>query len=242
MSVLPLPPSWPIFVPMVIKLAKSIWQKIRGKDKNQEKIAEQRGFNPEKSTADEMAELQKMLNDYRTGIISEGNNLENEMMVEYSTEMQEIMDLFEEYNSTLKIMRAEAVKRRFRRLGNDIKGTFGEHITKRISLDDAECVSALKLPSGELKNQRLQELKEKVFLEAANEITRKIKENVDDFSETVEDAFYEHLDQNEVKLNEKTEAFEKLSHVAENDTVSVESALLSSDYMIALCSYGEVLM
>ena len=86
------------------------------------------------------------------------------------------------------------------------------------------------------------ELKEKVFLEAANEITRKIKENVEDFSETVEDAFYEHLDQNEVKLNEKTEAFEKLSHVAENDTVSVESALLSSDYMIALCSYGDVLM
>ena len=47
----------------------------------------------------------------------------------------------------------------------------------------------IKLPSGELKNKRLQEMKQKVFIEAGNEIIRQIKDTVEEFLETVEDAF-----------------------------------------------------
>ena len=242
----PFPPRDPILILRIIKgvvnTVKKVWNVITGKDEKQEEIARQKSFNPEKSDANEIAELNKLLSEYRANITSAADNLEREMIVEYSMQMQEIMDLFEEYNKTFKIMRSETVKRRFRRMGNDIKGTFSEYIGRKISLDNSECVSVLKLGNADLKTKRLQEMKEKVFIEATNEIVRKIKDNVDDFSETVEDAFYEHLDRSELSLAEKSSAFDEFSKISEENAQSVESVLLSADYIVALCSFGEELL
>ena len=46
-----------------------------------------------------------------------------------------------------------------------------------------------------MKNQRLQQMKQDVFVQAGNEIINSIKDTVDEFSDTVQDAFEEHLDQ-----------------------------------------------
>lgn len=54
------------------------------------------------------------------------------MIVECSMELQEIMEVFEEFNENLKIARSESVKRKFRRLSAGLKGTFSEYIGKCI--------------------------------------------------------------------------------------------------------------
>ena len=224
------------------KVAKYAWGLITGEDKKQDEIAHQKGINPEKSHADEIAELNRLLTEYRQNISSAADGMEREMIVECSMMLQEIMDMFHEYNQELKILRSDSVKRKFSRISRDLKGTFAEYVQKRISLDDAECMKILKLPAGELKNQRLQELKQKVFVEASNEIIRRIKDSVDDFSETVEDAFLEHLDRAEEKVSEKTEIFEELSKTAEDDTQTAESVLLKSNYLLAVCSCVDELL
>lgn len=224
------------------QIAKKVWNRITGKDRVQEEISQKKGFNLEKSEASDIAELNRLLNEYRSNIATAAGDLEREMIVEYSMQMQEIMDLFEEYNKTLKIIRSETVKRRFNRMSREIKGTFAEYISKKISLDDAECVKVLKLPAGELKNQRLQEMKQKVFIEAGNDIITKIKNAVDDFSETVEDAFYEHLDRAEQSVTEKNNALEKLAKNSEENSSLSESVLFQADYIISVCSYADTLL
>jgi len=237
-----LPPLLPILgkvVKTVVKVAKGAWNLITGKDEVQEEISNQKSFNPEKIQADDIAELNRMLNEYRKNISAAAGDLEREMIIEYAEEMKEIMDTFEEYNKTLKVARSETIKRRYKRMSNDLKGTFEEYISKRISLDDPEFVKVLKLPSGELKNQRLQEMKQKIFIEAKDDIIRKIKDAVDDFMETVEDAFTEHLDRAEESVREKGQAFEELSDASRDDTEAAEKVFIKADYIIALCSCAE---
>ena len=100
----------------------------------------------------------------------------------------------------------------------------------------------LKLPAGDMKNQKLQQMKQDVFVQAGNEIINSIKDTVDEFSDTVQDAFEEHLDQLEETIQSKTEAFEKLSLGLDCDKNALESVILKSDYMISACSYANSLI
>ena len=111
-------------------------------------------------------------------------------------------------------------------------------MNKRFSLDDAECVKILKLPAGDMKNQRLQQMKQDVFVQAGNEIINSIKDTVDEFSDTVQDAFEEHLDQLEETIQNKTDAFEELSTGFNGDKKALESVILKADYVISICSYA----
>lgn len=97
------------------KIAKYAWSVITGKDEEQDKIANKKGLNPEKSDANEIAELNQLLMTYRQNISAAANDMEREMIVECSMMLQEIMDVFEEQNKTLKFMRTETVKRQFNR-------------------------------------------------------------------------------------------------------------------------------
>lgn len=224
------------------KIAKYAWSVITGKDEEQDKIANKKGLNPEKSDANEIAELNQLLMTYRQNISAAANDMEREMIVECSMMLQEIMDVFEEQNKTLKLMRTETVKRQFNRACKDLKGTFAEYVNRRFSLDDAECVKILKLPAGDMKKQKLQEMKQDVFVQAGNEIIGSIRDTVDEFSDIVQDAFEEHLDRVEETIQNKTDAFEELSTGIDGDKQTLESVILKADYMISVCSYVNNLM
>lgn len=89
-----------------------------------------------------------------------------------------------------------------------------------------------------MKNQRLQQMKQDVFVQAGNEIINSIKDTVDEFSDTVQDAFEEHLDQLEETIQNKTDAFEELSTGFNGDKKALESVILKADYVISICSYA----
>ena len=224
------------------KVAKYAWDVITGQDEVQDEIASKKGFNPEKSEANEIADLNKLLVEYRQNISVAADDMEREMLIECSMMLKEIMDVFEEQNKALKLVRTESVKRKFNRASKDLKGTFAEYVEKRFSLDDIECVKILKLPAGDLKNQRLQEMKQSVFIQAGNEIIRRIKDTVDDFSETVEDTFDEHLERSEEAIQDKTDSFEKLGKGLDGNAKSLESVILKAGYLIAVCSYADTLI
>ncbi len=239
----------PVLAPVLVKVvegigkaAKHAWNKITGKDEKQDEIAQQKGVNPEKNTADDIAELNRLLAEYRQGIASAGDNLEREMIAECSIMLQEIMDVFESCNQELKILRADSVKRKFNKLSRNLKGTFSEYVRKRISLDDPECVRVLKLPAGDLKSERLQEMKQNVFIDAGNEIIQEIRDAVQDFSDTVEDAFEDHLERAEDKIQEKTSAFEQLMQNHDADAQETEKVMINADYLTAICSYASELL
>lgn len=247
MNILPRQPKIPIrSLPKLLegikKIAKYTWSVITGTDEVQDEIASKNGLKPEKSEANEIAELNKLLMEYRQNISAAAEDMEREMIVECSMMLKEIMDVFEEQNQTLKLVRSGAVKRKFNRACKELKGTFAEYVGKRFSLDDAECIKILKLPAGELKNNRLQEMKQTVFVEAGNEIIRRIKDTVEEFMETVEDTFDEHLDRSEETIQDKTNAFEELSKGLNGDTAALEYTIFKADYMIAISSYAETCM
>ena len=69
MSIVPMPPkpSLPILIEVVKRFvdgAKKVWNALRGKDKKQDEIAQQKGVNIAKSKADEISDLNQLLMEY----------------------------------------------------------------------------------------------------------------------------------------------------------------------------------
>lgn len=245
-GIMPMPPKIPIpiigkIIEGVVKVGKYAWSIITGKDEKQDEIANKKGLNPEKSEANEIAEMNKLLLEYRQNIITAGNDVEREMIVECSMEMQDIMEVFEKFNKELKIARTESIKRKFKHLNSELKGTFADYIEKKISLDNPDCIKVLKLPAGELKNQRLQEMKQNIFIAAKDEMIDKIKYTVSDFSDAVEDSFLDHLDRAEESVEVKKQAFEEMSTANEGNTDNIENVLLRSNYILSVCSFADAL-
>lgn len=218
------------------------WDRIKRSDKTQDEIAKQKGIDVEKGKVDEIQKLNEMLIEYRSNISRAGNDLERQMIVEYSEVLNEILDTFDEYNQTLKVIRPESIKRRFDITNENLRGTFENYICKKISFDNSELTNILKLPAGELKSQRLQEMKQKIFIEAANDIVKKIKKATDDFTETLEESFELSFERAEYSIEEKREAFEKLSETLDGNATAAENVYVKSDYMIAVCSYAEAMI
>ena len=140
------------------------WDRIKDLMKLKDKISNQKGIDVEKSKVDEIQKLNEMLIEYRGNISRAGNDLERQMIVEYSEVLNEILDTFDEYNQTLKVIRPESIKRRFDITNENLRGTFENYICKKISFDNSELTNILKLPAGELKSQRLQEIKQNILL------------------------------------------------------------------------------
>ena len=98
------------------------------------------------------------------------------------------------------------------------------------------------MPAGELKSQHLQEMKQNIFIEAANDIVKKIKKATDDFTTTLEESFELSFERAEYSIEEKREAFEKLSETLDGNATAAENVYVKSDYMIAVCSYAEAMI
>ncbi len=226
----------------IVRVGKAVWGALTGRDRHQEELGREKALNPAKAEADEIAALNQLLNEFRQNIITATDALERELIAECSMYFSDVMKTFERSNESLKVYRAEVFDRKFRQALDDMKGTFSSYITRRISLDDAQCVKALKLPAGELKTQRLQELKIGVFQEGTNEIIRKAERTMDDFIDTIEYAFCNRLDHLEETAAEKKKAFQRIAE-RENDTAQeIESVISAAMYAISLCEYADMLI
>ena len=115
------------------KIAKYAWSVITGKDKVQEEIANKKSLNPEKSEANEIAELNKLLMEYRQNISAAANDMEREMIIECSMMLQEIMDVFEIFtkfpHETIMIKNGDVAID-----GHSIMGFFSLDINKPVEL------------------------------------------------------------------------------------------------------------
>ena len=75
---MPPKPSLPILIEVVKRFvdgAKKVWNALRGKDKKQDEIAQQKGVNIAKSKADEISDLNQLLMEYRANISDAADSL-----------------------------------------------------------------------------------------------------------------------------------------------------------------------
>lgn len=239
------PNKFPIPLPMpdlgkIWDKTKKIVKIIFGKD--EEEIKQQKSYNTEKSSASDILVLNTALNECRLSFKESFDELESALKKEYQQTIDGILEMIDSINSSVKVCNISSMKRQLRYIADDIDGTAMNHMKKRISLDDSECLSVLKLPAGDLKGTRMRELKKKIYSEAIGIVSEKIRKSILNVLDNISDTVEERVVEIEIKAEEKKKSFEIISDDSKENILKKEEVKLDSAYFSSIGSLGEDLL
>lgn len=196
-------------------------------------------------TADLQATLkvQNALTEFRTDTQSRSARLENEVVQTSRKHLDAFIDELKKYNKIkygnrrLNINLSN-IERENRKTEDKIHGFIVKRVSKRISLDDDECLKILKMDAGKKKEEKLDEFYQKVLKEAVIELTDELRTNMETQTDTVCERIQQRIDSIVDVCETKTEEFEHIRKVKESDEKKIEQEQLRLSHFVALCEYG----
>jgi len=195
-------------------------------DKVEEKISKAKSYDPQKNTADDIDTLNRLVQECRSEFADGARKMEKEIKNNCIEMTDEIISMLEGCNSVINAYRVETIRRKLDGILDNINGSMSDHIERVISLDNSECVAVLRLPAGDLKGQRMQELKMKVFAQAIENVCKTTEQAVNDVIYYIEDSFKE-------KILFSTEQADKAKKQLEVLSGTVQTSHLEKEQIIA---------
>lgn len=229
--------------PILFKVLKKVGKKILDVGKKVvnflfgDDVKDEEPLDLEKNGTNDIFRLNEILMNHRKLVKSEMEPVENDVINYCKEVFDSIIESLEFANEQVLIYRTDRIKRKTNNFLESLHGIFEIYTTKRISLDDEECVNILKMMPGEPKSQKMADLKKKVFKESVDEINKRLLEFSNDFFEDIETSVNTRLEGLEEKLNEKTDIFGKIANSNNEQNEEFEKITLKSSYISSLSEY-----
>lgn len=200
-------------------------------------------YDREKASMEQTIKVQNSLTKFRTDTQSRSAKLENEIVNESREYLDEFLSELRRYN---KIqygrkrlnLNLNSLERENRKTEDMIHGFIVKRVSKRISLDDAECTDILKMDRGKQKEEALDAFYKKVLKEAISDLSQELRNSMEKQTDNVEDKIQQRIDSIVEICETKSDEFERIQKVKESDEAKMESEQLRLSYFIALCDYG----
>lgn len=223
----PIPPFDPFGI--ISEIVKRSVRAIKAFFNPDKEIQERKPLDERKSSASDIAELYDVLNKYRAEARTAGAEILTSIKSECTQFFDKTINQFERYSTDFGMTyMSETYRKRFVRMIDGLDDIFDDCMAKKLSLDDSECMSILKMMPGETKAQRMAEFKKSVFMLAIDNVCKRVSECMEDFFDTVDNTFSNKIDSMTDTINEKTSAFEKLTAEGEKNAEKYESVQLEA--------------
>lgn len=96
------------------------------------------------------------------------------------------------------------------RVEREIKGNLKTYISKRVSIDDSECLEILRLEAGYKKENEMKKFSEKILQQGLNNLVKDIKDVIKEQSDIVTEVIEERLEDINSNLDRKIKDFNLL--------------------------------
>lgn len=132
----------------------------------------------------------------------------------------------------------DRLERKLSQIEKTIKGSMKKRLSKKVSIDDAECLSILKMPKGSAKEKAMNKFANNVFQKALVELSESIKDIVTDQCEIITEQIADRLEDITTSLQRMTEQYGELEMLKGKDVDEIEHKKVDLVYTIALCELG----
>lgn len=166
-------------------------------------------YNKEQARLEETKKINMILTEFSLKLEKKADEIENIAIDQSNVYFKQ---LIKELNSSkfdtgINISR---IKRTMARVDKKIKGNLKVYISKRVSIDDSECLEILKLQAGHKKEDEMKKFSEKILRQGLNNLVKDIKEVIKEQSDIVTEIIEERLDDIKFNLDKKIEDFNLL--------------------------------
>lgn len=118
------------------------------------------------------------------------------------------------------------------KIGKTISGGIKEPLSKRMSLDDSECLSILKMDAGSEKRKAMTRFTNKVIKESLNNLAKSVRESLNEQSQDIEDYLNGISEEQENAMRAFKEQFDKMVTDSESEKSDKEKNCILPLYRI----------
>ena len=167
----------------------------------------------------ETVDIDKVLNDFRTSISPEAEELEKKFLAEVLSKFDEfIKSEGHDYPELIS-----ALKKKKRSIVSHLSGVIINHINKRASTNDEEFKKILEMQPGSAKTQALKEQSQKFLLEAEALFKEKLQSEMSDLNTELSERFNDALKSQQEQLQNKETAYQRLLEDAERGQLDLNA-------------------
>jgi hypothetical protein len=177
-----------------------------------EKTGKSRSYDNKTSSLHETKDMNDILHNFSKKLEKKMESIENQSLAknnEYFNHLiKEIKKINETTDANINIQRVEKYQR--------------DNLTKRVSLDDKECLKILKMKAGKNKEAKMNEFGKKVIQEALEELSNEIDRITKAQRNLIEEVLNQKIDELILNNKRRLEEFEKIEALNEKDKKEIE--------------------
>lgn len=192
-----------------------------------EKVAEERSYDKETSEINTTDRLNDILVSFSEGYFQHATSLENSCIRIVENYYDQIIQLLESTVITQATsVNIKSLKKNKERIKKDIAGSIKDPLAKRMSLDDRECLSILKMDAGDEKRKAMSAFTQKVIKEALDNLANNVRDTLDENVEDVSEWLNGISEEQETKLSRAKEYFDSLCEKDLQETSEKEKSCI----------------
>lgn len=166
-------------------------------------------YDKERARVEETKRINMILTEFSLKLENRADEIEKIVINESKIYFEQLISELNKSKSDTGI-NVSRIERTMARVEREIKGNLKAYISKRISIDDSECLEILKLEAGYKKENKMKKFSEKILQQGLNNLVKDIKEVIKEQNDIVTEVIEERLEDIKSNLDRKIKDFNLL--------------------------------
>lgn len=201
-------------------------------------------YDPEKARMEETIRINNILTEFRINVESQSDKLEKNILDESRKSLDDLIKYLRsinnrEYAGKRLNLNLERIQRENRKTEDLIHGYIKKKAQKRVSLDDAECLSILKMPAGKEKELKMTQFADSVIKEAILELSDLIKRSMDNQCVNLIGQIEDRLQNAMLLSKEKLHKSKEIEQLKKKDKISLQNEQVNIGCLIAIIDLAD---
>lgn len=176
-----------------------------------EKIASEKSYDKKEANIYTTDRLNEILVSFSAGYFQQATSIENTCIRIVEEYYDKLISIIENAPGvTYNKANFKALKNGKNRIAKSITGGIKDPLAKRMSIDDSECLSILKMDSGSEKKQAMTNFTQKVIREALKNLSKNVRETLNYQTDDIQDYLNNISEEQEKEMRSLKEHFDKL--------------------------------
>lgn len=196
-------------------------------------------YDPEKARMEETIRINTILTEFRMSVESQSDKLEKSVLRESRKSIDSLIDYLksvnkQEYAGKQLNLNLSKIQRENRKTEDLIHGYIKKKAQKRVSLDDTECLSILKLPAGKEKEKKMTAFADQIINEAILELTDLIRESMDKQCQNLIEQIEDRVQNVMLLSKDKLKKTKEIEVLKTRDKISLQNEQIKIGYSVSV--------
>lgn len=205
------------------------------------RTAQEDEYDPEYAKIEETRRINESLREYTRSLEPVADKFEQDCLktckegIDYLVEDIKKIN-YQQFNGKKLNVNVERLERKLHMIERTVKGTLKNRLSKKVSIDDADCLRILKMPRGSAKESAMNSYSDRVFQEALIELSETIRDIVTEQCLIITEQIEDRLDNITSSLQQITTQYEELENLKTKDVDDIENKKAELAYTISICN------